>query len=185
MAGLRCIVTGCYPAAPEPAALVAVAWRPVLAGGGFVGWLFEPETKKPRECEASEIPRRDVWSRAVYGIGQPVGRLSNSPRGHDAQPGCGLIVIDRPGVRNICVTRVKSQRMNAPRTTAQRVRKSEASLIERGGRRMPSGMLQPDAAQALADLVAAGYAASPVAVISAALLDAQRKIRRNPTNGIK
>lgn len=66
----------------------------------------------------------------------------------------------------------------APLTPAQRVRRAEASLRERGGRRMPDGHLQPDAAQALADLVASGYAASPVAVISAALLDAQRKINR-------
>ena len=40
---------------------------------------------------------------------------------------------------------------------------------------MPDGHLQPDAAQALADLVASGYAASPVAAISTALLDAQQK----------
>lgn len=59
---------------------------------------------------------------------------------------------------------------------AAAVRRSESALKQRGGRRMPNGMLQPDAAQALADLVAAGYAASPVAVISAALLDAQKKV---------
>ena len=41
---------------------------------------------------------------------------------------------------------------------------------------MPSGMLQPEAAQALAALVACGYAASPVAVITTALLDAQKKM---------
>lgn len=69
--------------------------------------------------------------------------------------------------------------MTSPFTPAQRVRRAEASLRERGGRRMPDGHLQPDAAQALADLVASGYAASPVAVISAALLDAQRKISRS------
>ena len=44
---------------------------------------------------------------------------------------------------------------------------------------MPSGFLQPDAALALADLVASGYGASPVAVISAALLDAHKKIARS------
>ena len=69
--------------------------------------------------------------------------------------------------------------MTAPITPAQRVRRAEAALRERGGRRMPDGHLQPDAAQALADLVASGYAASPVAAISAALLDAQRKIGRS------
>ena len=69
--------------------------------------------------------------------------------------------------------------MSEPLTPAQRVRRAEASLRERGGRRMPDGHLQPDAAKALADLVASGYAASPVAVISTALLDAQRKIGRS------
>lgn len=69
--------------------------------------------------------------------------------------------------------------MSEPLTPAQRVRRAEASLRERGGRRMPDGHLQPDAAHALADLVASGYAASPVAAISAALLDAQRKIGRS------
>ena len=59
---------------------------------------------------------------------------------------------------------------------SQRVKDSQNSLKTRGGRRMPSGFLQPEAAQALADLVAAGYAPSPVAVISFALLDARRKI---------
>lgn len=63
-------------------------------------------------------------------------------------------------------------------TLSQRVRRAESSLKERGGRRMPNGFLQPDAAQALADLVQAGYAPSPVAVISAALLDARRKVKR-------
>ena len=69
--------------------------------------------------------------------------------------------------------------MSEPLTPAQRVRRAEAALKERGGRRMPDGHLQPDAAQALADLVATGYAESPVAVISTALLDAQRKISRS------
>lgn len=64
-------------------------------------------------------------------------------------------------------------------TPSQIVRKSEAALKVKGGRRMPNGMLQPDAAKALADLVAGKYAASPVAVISAALLDAQKKMQRS------
>jgi hypothetical protein len=46
-------------------------------------------------------------------------------------------------------------------------------------------MLKPDAAAALAALLTAGYADSEAGVISAALLDAQKKIRRNPANGIK
>jgi hypothetical protein len=43
---------------------------------------------------------------------------------------------------------------------------------------MPNGYLQPEAAQALDALVATGYALSPVAVISAALLDARKKAKR-------
>ena len=66
----------------------------------------------------------------------------------------------------------------AAKPLSQRVRDSEKALKARGGRRMPSGFLQPDAALALADLVAAGYAPSPVAVISAALLDAQMYMAR-------
>lgn len=68
--------------------------------------------------------------------------------------------------------------MNTPLTPAQRVRRSESSLKERGGRRMPNGYLQPEAAKALDDLVANGYALSPVAAISAALLDARKKAKR-------
>lgn len=68
--------------------------------------------------------------------------------------------------------------MTAPLTPAQRVRSAEAALVERGGRRMPNGHLQPDAAHALQSLVDSGYAPSPVAAISAALLDAERKHKR-------
>lgn len=57
-------------------------------------------------------------------------------------------------------------------TPAERVRRANAALIARGGRRMPDGYLQPDAAQALAALIESGYAPSPVAVISKALLSA-------------
>lgn len=65
-------------------------------------------------------------------------------------------------------------------TPSQRTLRANAALIARGGRRMPGGHLQPDAAQALAELVAAGYADGAVAVISAALLDARRKMKRTP-----
>lgn len=66
-----------------------------------------------------------------------------------------------------------------PDSAAARVRRAESALKAKGGRRMPNGMLQPDAAAALDDLVAQGYAVSPVAAISAALLDAQKKMRRS------
>lgn len=60
--------------------------------------------------------------------------------------------------------------VNAPLTPAERVARAQAALVERGGRRMPSGYLQPDAAAALKKLVASGYAPSPVSAISKALL---------------
>jgi len=63
-------------------------------------------------------------------------------------------------------------------TNAQRVAKARQSLVQRGGRRIPTGYIQPDAAQALEALVSAGYAPSAVGAISQALLDAQRKIAR-------
>jgi hypothetical protein len=43
-------------------------------------------------------------------------------------------------------------------------------------------MLQPDAAQALAELLAAGYGPTETGVISAALLDAQKKMNRAAKN---
>jgi len=60
-------------------------------------------------------------------------------------------------------------------TAAQRVRKSESALRERGGRRLPGGSLQPDAAAALDTLQRSGYAASATAVIARALLEAASK----------
>ena len=63
-------------------------------------------------------------------------------------------------------------------TPSQQVIKSNQALIARGGRRMPAGYLQPESAKILAELVSAGYAASPVAVIVAALHDAHKKIKR-------
>ena len=55
-------------------------------------------------------------------------------------------------------------------TPSQKVARSQTRLVNRGGRRMPSGYLQPDAAAALQKLVDCGYAPSPVSVISKALL---------------
>jgi len=47
--------------------------------------------------------------------------------------------------------------------------------LARGGQRMPGGYLQPDDAQALRELVAMGYAASPLAAICKALQDARAR----------
>lgn len=65
-----------------------------------------------------------------------------------------------------------------PSTNAERVAKARQKLTEAGGRRLPTGYLQPPAAAALDALLSAGYAPSVVGVISQALLDAQRKIGR-------
>ena len=60
--------------------------------------------------------------------------------------------------------------MTKPLTPAERVRRARAALVERGGKRIPTGYLQPDAAAALQKLVDCGYAPSPVAAISKALM---------------
>lgn len=77
------------------------------------------------------------------------------------------------------------ERYHPPMATSlsERVRASRERLKQAGGRAIPRGMLQPDAAAALADLLAAGYAGTETGVISTALLDAQRKISRSLTNG--
>ena len=71
--------------------------------------------------------------------------------------------------------------MNKPpkKTLSESVMLSNAALIARGGRRMPGGHLQPEVNQALKDLIESGYAATPLAVINAALLDAHKKIGRS------
>lgn len=63
-------------------------------------------------------------------------------------------------------------------TPSQRVSRAHKKLIEAGGRRMPSGYLQPDAAQALDRLIAAGYAPGPKGCIDAALLEAAKRIEK-------
>ena len=70
--------------------------------------------------------------------------------------------------------------MNTPTHSinAQNVRKSEDALKERGGRRMPNGYLQPDAWQALQELVKADYAKSASAAINQALIDAKKRLKK-------
>lgn len=55
--------------------------------------------------------------------------------------------------------------------SAQAVRESERRKIEKGGRRMPSGVMSPEAASALTALLKAGYAKSMNACIERALID--------------
>lgn len=62
-------------------------------------------------------------------------------------------------------------------TPAQRVARSQARLIERGGRRL-NVLLQPDAAQALDALMQAD-SASASAIVNDTLLQAGRKAGRN------
>lgn len=62
--------------------------------------------------------------------------------------------------------------MTASDTSPPKQRAYESRLRERGGRRLPGGTLQPDAAAALAALLAAGYAPSATAAISRALIEA-------------
>ena len=66
-----------------------------------------------------------------------------------------------------------------PKTNSERTIKSMATLKAKGGRRIPSGYLQPSEAQALEELLSNGYAASPLAVVKAALLDAHKKVKRS------
>lgn len=60
---------------------------------------------------------------------------------------------------------------------AKRVSASRARLRESGGRRVQT-YLQPDAADALQRLLDAGYADNAAAAVSAALVDAARKVGR-------
>lgn len=54
-------------------------------------------------------------------------------------------------------------------------RANEAKRIAAGGRRLPGGVLPADAADALATLQNAGYAASATACIARALVEAARR----------
>lgn len=62
--------------------------------------------------------------------------------------------------------------MTTQDTSPPKQRAYESRLRERGGRRLPGGTLQPDAAAALSALLAAGYAPSATAAISRALVEA-------------
>lgn len=70
------------------------------------------------------------------------------------------------------------QQKPTPLTNAAKVARARAKLLQEGGRRLPTGYLQPNAAAALDALLSAGYAKTVTGVISSALLDAARKIGR-------
>ena len=71
---------------------------------------------------------------------------------------------------------------NRPETQSQRVARSQAALVARGGRRI-GGYLQPEAAQALQELMDAGYgknrARTAAAVIDRALVEARGRIKKS------
>lgn len=72
--------------------------------------------------------------------------------------------------------------MNEPVKTAKplvdRVRDSEARSLESGGMRMPGGIFKPEVAKALSELVEAGYEQSKTAVISKAILEAHKRLKK-------
>lgn len=68
----------------------------------------------------------------------------------------------------------------APQTVAQRVRASERKAAQAGAQRLPGGMLPPDAAQALEQLLASGYAPSKMQCIAAALMAVAARQARRP-----
>lgn len=57
-------------------------------------------------------------------------------------------------------------------------RRNEQRRIEAGGRRLPGGVLPPDAARALSSLVDSGYAASVTGCISKALVEVDNRRRK-------
>lgn len=68
---------------------------------------------------------------------------------------------------------------------AARVRDSEARKIAAGGRRLPGAILPPDAARALDDLQARGYAASIAGCIARALIEAGNRHAHMRASGWK
>lgn len=56
-----------------------------------------------------------------------------------------------------------------------RVRESEARSIDAGAVRVPGGLLPPNAAVALTELLESGYANSKVGVISKALIEVRKR----------
>lgn len=67
--------------------------------------------------------------------------------------------------------------MTTRRSDADYARASEQRKIERGGRRLPGGVLAPEAADALDRLREIGYAESLTGCIARALLEAARRAR--------
>lgn len=63
-------------------------------------------------------------------------------------------------------------------TNAERVKKSRAALVARGGAKLPGGCLQPKPAAALRELCEAGYSDTRTGCIARALVEAAERHRR-------
>jgi len=72
----------------------------------------------------------------------------------------------------------KTPEKDDPVPLQDRVRGSEARKVKAGGRRMPGGVMPPEAADALATLQEAAYAFSASACIHRALIEAAARVDR-------
>lgn len=66
-----------------------------------------------------------------------------------------------------------------PLTNSQRVRRAKDKAIAQGGRRAPDGILSKDVTEALDDLVRGKYADTAIGAVSRALLDAQKRLKKD------
>lgn len=64
---------------------------------------------------------------------------------------------------------------SATLSDAEMVRNSEARKVKAGGRRIPGGVLRPEAAEALAKLEKDGFAPSATACIEQALIETAKR----------
>ena len=71
-----------------------------------------------------------------------------------------------------------NQPLKKPKPLVQRVRDSEAKSLESGAERLPGGLLKPDVALALKELLDAGYATGKTEAISRAILEAKKRLKK-------
>jgi len=75
------------------------------------------------------------------------------------------------------MTKPKTKKPAAAPTKAERVRASEARKLKDGGKRIPGGVMPPDAVRALELLQAEQYAPTASGCIYRALIDAAERIK--------
>lgn len=90
---------------------------------------------------------------------------------HSMSPGSLATVVD------VHMPRKRTTRKTASQKQSDWSRAYERRLIESGSRRMPGGMLPPEAAAALDALMHRGYEKSYVRCVSRALIEAARSNR--------